>query len=126
MLNQRSRKVLAVLEDLLFNVKIGDAAKRTGLEAEFVKTDKDALLRAKELSPLVVIIDLNCSSAQPIRLITKFKDGELKEIPLIAFVSHVQGDLKQKAHEAGCDMVLARSAFSQNLPQILKRHAGIG
>ena len=38
------------------------------------------------------------------------------------FLSHVQGDLKQKAHEGGCDMVLPRSAFSQNLPQLLRRH----
>jgi hypothetical protein len=37
----------------------------------------------------------------------------------------VQGELKQQAQEAGCDMVLARSAFSQNLPVILKRHAGV-
>ena len=43
---------------------------------------------------------------------------------MIGYVSHVQGELKQAAHEAGCDMVLARSAFSQNLPQILKRHSG--
>jgi hypothetical protein len=27
-----------------------------------------------------------------------------------------------KAHEVGCDMVLPRSAFSQNLPQLLRRH----
>jgi hypothetical protein len=41
---------------------------------------------------------------------------------VIGFLSHVQGDLKQKAHEVGCDMVLPRSAFSQNLPQLLRRH----
>jgi hypothetical protein len=41
---------------------------------------------------------------------------------VIGFLSHVQGDLQQKAHEAGCDMVLPRSAFSQNLPQLLRRH----
>jgi hypothetical protein len=33
--------------------------------------------------------------------------------------------LKLKAHEAGCDMVLPRSAFSQNLPQLLRRHGSI-
>jgi hypothetical protein len=27
-----------------------------------------------------------------------------------------------KAQEAGCDMVLPRSAFSQNLAQLLRRH----
>jgi hypothetical protein len=37
----------------------------------------------------------------------------------------VQGDLKQAAQEAGCDMVMAQSAFSQNLQQILKRHSGV-
>ncbi len=35
---------------------------------------------------------------------------------------NAQGYLKQKAHEVGCDMVLPRSAFSQNLPQLLHRH----
>jgi len=35
----------------------------------------------------------------------------------------VQGELKQKAQEAGCDTVLPRSAFSQSLPQILRRYA---
>ena len=51
-------------------------------------------------------------------------DPELNRISLIGYVSHVQGELKQSAHEAGCDIVMARSAFSQNLPNILKRHSG--
>jgi len=42
---------------------------------------------------------------------------------VVGYVSHVQGELKQRAHDLGCDMVMARSAFSQNLPTLLKRHA---
>jgi len=49
----------------------------------------------------------------------------LKSIPIIGFVSHVQGELKMKAQDAGANMVMARSAFSQNLQQILRRHAGV-
>jgi hypothetical protein len=65
------------------------------------------------------------NGVQPLKMITKLKaTPELKGISLIGFVSHVQGELKQQAHEAGCDIVMARSAFSQNLPQILKRHSG--
>jgi Response regulator containing a CheY-like receiver domain and a GGDEF domain len=123
MQNHDKKKILAVVEDLLFTVKIADAAKRTGLEAEFVKSEKDALERAKE-KPLLIILDLNYAAVSPLKLINKLKsNSELKQISLIGFVSHVQGELKQKAHEAGCDMVMARSAFSQNLQQILKRHA---
>jgi hypothetical protein len=52
-------------------------------------------------------------------------DGEMKQISVIGYLSHVQGELKQQAQEAGANIVMARSAFSQNLPQILKRHSGV-
>ena len=119
--NQGTRRVLGVLDDLLFTVKIADAAKRNGLQTQFVKSEQDALSAAAE-GAMLVILDLNANSVDPIALIPKIK--ELGKIPVIAFVSHVQGELKQRAHEAGADMVMARSAFSTNLPQILKRHAG--
>jgi CheY-like chemotaxis protein len=119
------KKVLAVTEDLLFTVKISDAAKRVGLQVEFLKSEKDVLEKAHE-KPLLIIMDLNCGCVDPIRLISKLKSApETKPISLIGFLSHVQGELKQKAHEAGANIVMARSAFSQNLQQILKRHAGV-
>jgi PleD family two-component response regulator len=120
----QKKKILAVVSDLLFTVKINDAAKRAGMEVEYAKTDKDALEMAKE-KPALVILDLNFAAAQPLKIIGKLKgDGELKGINLISFVSHVEGELKQKAHEAGCNLVMARSAFSTNLHQLLKRHSG--
>jgi CheY-like chemotaxis protein len=118
------RKVLAVVDDLLFTVKILDAAKRAGLEAEFLKSEKDLFEKAKE-KPLLIILDLNANSVNALKVIEKLKSGDLKSISLIGFLSHVQGELKQKAQEAGANMVMARSAFSQNLQQILKRHAGV-
>jgi CheY-like chemotaxis protein len=75
---------------------------------------------------LLIILDLNNNSVDPLDLISKLKaHGDLKKISLIGYLSHVQGELKQKAHEAGANIVMARSAFSQNLQQILKRHAGV-
>lgn len=122
---KQNKKVLAVVDDLLFTVKISDTAKRLGLETEFLKSDTDVLDRAKT-DPLMIIIDLNATSVQPLKLIEKLKsDPDLKSISLIAYLSHVQGELKLKAQEAGANVVMARSAFSQNLPQLLKRHAGI-
>jgi len=122
---KQNKKVLAVVDDLLFTVKISDTAKRLGLETEFLKSDTDVFDRAKT-DPLMIIIDLNATSVQPLKLIEKLKsDPDLKSINLIAYLSHVQGELKLKAQEAGANLVMARSAFSQNLPQLLKRHAGI-
>jgi hypothetical protein len=67
-------------------------------------------------------MDLNNASVKPVPTITKLKSKLKKQTNIIGFLSHVQGDLKMKAQEAGCDMVLPRSAFSQNLPQLLRRH----
>jgi len=69
-----------------------------------------------------VIFDLNNVNAKPLATIPKVKSKFKKGTSILGFVSHVQGDLKMKAQEAGCDSVMPRSAFSQNLPQILRRH----
>jgi CheY-like chemotaxis protein len=119
-----AKKILAVLEDLFFTVKINESAKRAGLGIAFVKSEHDVLEQAQH-HPALIIVDLNFHGVDPLKLIRKLKSDEhTKGINLVGYLSHIQGELKQQAQEAGCNMVLARSAFSQNLPQILKRHAG--
>lgn len=122
---QHHKMVLAVVSDLFFSVKITDAAKRAGMAVELIKDPHELMLKAKS-KPNVIIFDLNFDDAQPLELIAKLKgSAEFKGVSLIGYLSHVQGELKQAAQEAGCDMVMARSAFSQNLNQILKRHSGV-
>jgi len=83
--------------------------------------------KANHEKPALIIFDLNFDSVEPLSLITRLKVApETKGINLIGYLSHVQAELKQNAQEAGCDMVMARSAFSQNLPQIFKRYSGVG
>jgi PleD family two-component response regulator len=119
-----AKRVLAVVSDLFFSVKLTEAAKRAGLALEFVKDSNQVLEKAKE-KPSLIILDLNLESADPVQLIVKLKqNSDTKGISLIGYLSHIQVELKQQAQEAGCDMVLARSAFSQNMPQIFKRHSG--
>jgi len=114
---------LAIVDDLFFASKIGETARRAGVAVEFAKTEQDVLQKAEQ-KPSLIIVDLNLNALKPLPLIAKLKSHpELKQTSILAFVSHVQGELKQKAQKAGCDMVLARSSFSQNLPQILKRYA---
>ncbi len=121
---QDNKTVLAVVNDLFFSVKITDAAKRAGMPVEFIKDENEVIAKAKT-RPTLIIFDLNFADVQPLKLISKLKTGaDFKGISVIGYLSHVQADLKLQAQEAGCDMVMARSAFSQNLPQILKRHSG--
>lgn len=68
------------------------------------------------------MFDLNHANAKPMTLIPKFKAKFKKAISIIGFLNHLQGDLKIKATEAGCDTVMPRSAFSQSLPNLLRRY----
>jgi PleD family two-component response regulator len=118
------KRVIAVVNDLFFSVKLTEAAKRAGMSLEFVKEPGEVLEKAKG-RPQLIVLDLNFESADPLMLIGALKgSADTKGISLIGYLSHVQVELKQQAQEAGCDMVMARSALSQNLPLIFKRHAG--
>ncbi|MBZ5648626.1 MAG: response regulator [Acidobacteriia bacterium] len=119
-------RIFAFVEDLFFLTKIQDTARKLNVKVEFVKTEKDILDRVEQNGqqvPSLVIFDLNNANAKPLATIPKLR-AKLKKgtTSILGFVSHVQGDLKMKAQEAGCDAVMPRSAFSSNLPQILRRH----
>ena len=123
MSSPQSRKVLAVVDDLMFAVKIDAAARQNSITVEYAKTLADALAKAKT-QPLLVLIDLNHNKLDVISLIRAFKtDDEIKKLSLLGFISHVDGERRQEAVDAGCDSVVPRSAFSVNLPKILKRHS---
>ena len=121
---QANTRMLVAVSDLFLTVKILDAAKRSHMQAEMVKTSHELLEKAKS-GPELIIFDLNFELMEPVRMIAELKkDPETKATGMIAFFSHIQAELKKEAHDAGCDMVLARSAFSQNLDQILRRYSG--
>jgi len=118
-------RIFAFVDDLFFLAKIQETARKMNVKVEFVKTDKDLQEKMGQNGadkPSLIIFDLNNANAKPLTTIPKLKSKLKKGTNIIGFVSHVQGDLKMKAQEAGCDMVLPRSAFSQNLAQLLRRH----
>jgi len=118
-------RIFAFVDDLFFMAKIQETARKMNVKVEFVKTEKDLNERMGQNGddkPTLLIFDLNNVSAKPLSIIPKLKLKLKKATNIIGFVSHVQGELKMKAQEAGCDMVVPRSAFSQNLAQILRRH----
>jgi CheY-like chemotaxis protein len=117
-------RIFAFIEDLFFLAKINETARKLNVKVQFVKSDKD-VLDAVETSgekPSLIIFDLNNHLANPLKTIPKLKKELKKDTNILGFVSHIQGDLKLKAIEAGCDTVVPRSAFSQNLPNLLRRH----
>lgn len=114
------------IEDLFFLAKIQETAKKLGIKVGFLKNEKDTVAKfvdaPEEERPSLIVFDLNNVNAKPLTLIPKLRAKLKKGTSIIGFLSHLQGDLKVKAVEAGCDMVMPRSAFSQNLPNLMRRH----
>ena len=113
------------IEELFFQAKIQETAKKLGVKVAFIKNDKDALTEltdGEENKPALIVFDLNNANAKPLTLIPKLKAKLKRSASIVGFLSHLQGDLKAKAVEAGCDVVMPRAAFSQNLPNLLRRY----
>ncbi len=113
------------IEELFFQAKIQETAKKLGVKVAFIKNEKDAvaaLTESEENKPALIVFDLNNANAKPLTLIPKLKTKLKRSASIVGFLSHLQGDLKAKAVEAGCDVVMPRAAFSQNLPNLLRRY----
>lgn len=118
-------RIFAFVDDLFFLAKIQEVSRKLNVKVEFVKSEQEIVEKAGENpedKPSLIVVDLNSNSIKPLPVISKLRSKFKKPTSILGFVSHVQGDLKIKAQEAGCDVVMPRSAFSQNLPNILRRH----
>jgi PleD family two-component response regulator len=112
--------IFCAVDDLIFSIKIKTAAKALDVELFFERSADQIVPRIREKKPMLVILDLNSSKLRPLDVIAQLKaDTELNGIPTLGYVSHVQTDLIAAARQAGIDDVLARSAFSEQLGQIL-------
>jgi DNA-binding NarL/FixJ family response regulator len=109
-------RVVALVDDLFFQMKLAETAKQLGVEVK-VATNGEALLGLMESAPKLVIVDLNARS-NPLQTIEKLRQAR-KDIRVVGFLSHVQRELAAQAQAAGCDEVLPRSSFTQNLAAIL-------
>jgi PleD family two-component response regulator len=121
MSSDRSRVVIAAVDDLFFSARIESAARKLGIRFAIV-TDFEQLSASLKLeTPDLVILDLNSRACAPLDTIRLIKsDPSLSKVRTLGFFSHVQVDLQRAAKEAGCDQVVSRSAFSAKLPHFLQ------
>jgi len=110
--------IIICVEDLFFLAKIQETAKALGVKV-LVGDPKHGATAVAEAGPQAIIVDLNSPAALDwIR--TLKSDAATSSIRTIAFASHVQGKVIADARAAGCDAVMARSAFSHQLPDLLR------
>lgn len=105
-----TKRVLAIVEDLFFRVKIEAAARQAGVAVQFGSPEATS----GEGFDLV-LLDLNYRGVDVLALLPQLPGSKV-----IGFVSHVQTELRRAAADAGCGRVMARSTFSDQLVRILQ------
>ena len=139
--------IVAFVADLFFAVKIESAAEQGGFAVRWIEsTDEfgpeDPRTPSRQLgehlvgrgaklleqltrwNPALAIFDLNNDQVPWeawIMLITSVP--ATRRIPVLCFGSHMDVEVMLAASKAGADIVLARSRFVTELPELLKKHA---
>ena len=115
-------EAVALVDDLFFASKLYETAKRAGVTLEIVLTGEALITKAAENPTAMVIVDLNAHQG-PLEALEKISRAKIAGKPrrIIAFLSHVQTELADRARAAGCQEVMPRSKFSQDLVAILRQ-----
>jgi CheY-like chemotaxis protein len=119
-MNDHSAVILCAIDDLIFSIKISTTARHLGVELYFERSAAGIVPRVRDKQPSLVIFDLNSQKLAPLEAVAALKaDPELRGIRTLGFVSHVDDALITAARQAGIDQVMARSAFTTRLAEIL-------
>jgi CheY-like chemotaxis protein len=118
---QAATDVLALVDDLFFQAKLAETARKLGVNLKTVSTGA-ALVGALEGTarigqPRLVVVDLNARQGALEAIEQLQRSGN--PVPVIGFLSHVQTELAERARAAGCKQVMPRSSFTMNLSEIL-------
>jgi CheY-like chemotaxis protein len=106
---------LFLCDDLIFTSRVTGTGQALGLPVRAVKTTGELLRLAQETPPACVIVELHTPGLVIADLMTAMNAMSPRPY-VVAFGSHVDVATLKKAREAGCDLVLPRSKFVEELP----------
>jgi CheY-like chemotaxis protein len=119
-------RVLALVPDLLFGSRVQAALDGAGHDVELVGEPArvaDRLAEAPQIS--VLIVDLTRDDLDGAGLVRGLStDGRLEGARTLGFFSHVDTGTRERAQQAGFDLVVPRSRMAREGAELVTRLAG--
>lgn len=116
---------IALVADLIFASRIRESAGPAGVPVRTARRPEALVEACRAETPALVLLDLDDDRLQPLLALRLLRgDPGLASLPVVGFVSHVNGARALEAQAAGCTRVMARGAFVVELPALMAEAAG--
>ena len=106
---------LMLCDDLIFFSRVSGAARAAGLTVRMVRSAADLLAAVRTAVPRGVIVDVHNPGLDLPALLAELKEVCPAMPRVIAYGSHVEAAVLKAARAAGCDRVMPRSQFVEEL-----------
>jgi CheY-like chemotaxis protein len=116
-----AKRIIAVVDDLMFQSRLVDQARALGYETRVADTPAALEAELAEGGGLVVV-DLHARGVDWREAVARAKAAGLL---VLAFGRHTEAALLREAREVGCDRVVPRSTFVEELASLLAELAGV-
>jgi hypothetical protein len=119
------RTLLVLSPDLMLGARVEAAARSLGVRAVDVASAAGIRPARERWQPIAAVLDL-AAPTFPLEetMAALEQDGEGRPFVLALF-PHVQAELGRAARRAGCTLVVPRSRFMAELPELLRRATGL-
>ena len=114
--------ILAVITDLMFQSRLREQAQALGYTFAVADTP-ETLDAALDAAPALVVLDLEIVDVDWGIVVKATKE---RHVPILAFGRHTRAQQLRSARDAGCDRVVPRSTFVEELPQLIAELAPAG
>jgi CheY-like chemotaxis protein len=113
-------RVAALIPDLLFGSKVQSALQTAGHEVDLITGELEAWDEVGGIDLLV--IDLTSPDVNGVELFeTLASGGELHEVRSLGFFAHVEPEVRERALQAGFDLVVPRSRMAREGAALVDR-----
>ncbi len=112
---QSTGRCLILSDDLIDASRVIGQGKLKGIDVVMQRNQEGLVRAAKAESPLCVFLDLHNFGLKVPEVVSELRG--LGQFRVIGFGSHVDAERLRLARDAGCDLVLPRSAFFTKLEE---------
>jgi CheY-like chemotaxis protein len=115
--------VVLLANDLMVVSRLQNAAMKIGARIHSAANGSQALAICGDEKAALLVIDL-ATPGLMLGFVQQLKSGPAQDVRVIAFGPHVHKERLDAARDAGCDLVVSRGQFFNDVEAVLRGSAG--